>query len=45
MVVTASPRGGFYIARHGSLAAFDRDRDIAIRKLTEAIWRATACLA
>lgn len=45
MVITQAPRGDFYIARQGRLAAFDRNREIAIRKLNEAIWRATACLA
>lgn len=38
MVVTTSPRGGFYIARAGNLAAFDRDRATAIFKLAVAIW-------
>lgn len=38
MVVTTSPRGGFYIARAGNLAAFDRNREIAIFKLAAAIW-------
>lgn len=38
MNVRPSPSGNFYIATYGNLAAFDRDRSFAMRKLAAAIW-------
>lgn len=38
MKITQSPSGNFFIATHGTLAVFDRDRHMAIRRLACLIW-------
>lgn len=38
MKITQSPSGNFFIATHGKLAVFDRDRHMAIRRLACLIW-------
>mgnify|MGYP007071645733 CR=1 FL=1 len=38
MTVKASPRGTFFIARYRNLAVFDRDRRMAIRRLSALVW-------
>ena len=39
MNVTQSPRGGFFFARQGNLAVFDRCRRNAIARLSALLWR------
>lgn len=38
MTVTESPRGTFFIARYKNLAVFDRDRRMAISRLSALVW-------
>ena len=39
MTVTEAPRGGFFFARQGNLAVFDRCRRNAILRLSALLWR------
>jgi hypothetical protein len=37
MTIKPSPRGSFYIAKHGQYVVFDRDRGVAIARLRRLI--------
>jgi hypothetical protein len=39
MNVTPAPRGDFYIARHGNIVVFDRNRMNALERLSAIVWR------